>query len=175
MTTLSCNLGSKWTAEPRPWLSTTLLCNTQRPAGQSSKRYQKEWPIMKYVPKFCHNIYGIPSLWAAALEQKRRCFLKIILPSNVTYNITRSADSLRDRPHGNCQKSFFLLMQISYPYIVWNNFPKFQENRASSFWDMRQSMCMHNWGMGIPPRRGGVTRLGRYPFRKIRKSQQYPY
>ena len=42
-------------------------------------------------------------------------------------------------------------MQISYPYIVWNKFPKFQEIRASSFRDMRQSMCItvHNWGMGI--------------------------
>ena len=27
----------------------------------------------------------------------------------------------------------FLLMQISYPYIVWNNVPMFHENRASSF------------------------------------------
>ena len=36
----------------------------------------------------------------------------------------------------------FVLMQISYSYIVWNNFPKFQENRASNFWDMRQSMCV---------------------------------
>ena len=35
----------------------------------------------------------------------------------------------------------FLLIQIRCPYIVWNNFPKFQENRESSFWDMRQSMC----------------------------------
>ena len=26
-----------------------------------------------------------------------------------------------------------LLMQISYPYIVWNKVPKFHENRASSF------------------------------------------
>ena len=36
----------------------------------------------------------------------------------------------------------FLLMQISYPYIFWNNIPKFQENRVSSFWDMRKSMCV---------------------------------
>ena len=27
----------------------------------------------------------------------------------------------------------FLLLKSSYPYIVWNNVPKFQENRASSF------------------------------------------
>ena len=27
----------------------------------------------------------------------------------------------------------FVLMQIRYPYIVWNHFPKFHENRASSF------------------------------------------
>ena len=31
----------------------------------------------------------------------------------------------------------FLLMQISYPYIFWNNVPKFQENG-----DMRKSMCV---------------------------------
>ena len=31
-------------------------------------------------------------------------------------------------------------MQIRYRYNVQENFPKFQENRASSFWDMRQSM-----------------------------------
>ena len=27
----------------------------------------------------------------------------------------------------------FLLIQISYPYIVWNNFPKFQGKRAVVF------------------------------------------
>ena len=36
----------------------------------------------------------------------------------------------------------FLSMHIGYPYIVWNNFQKFQENRHSSFWDMLQSMCI---------------------------------
>ena len=35
----------------------------------------------------------------------------------------------------------FVLMQICYPYIVWN-FPKFQENHVSSFWDMGQSMSV---------------------------------
>ena len=45
-------------------------------------------------------------------------------------------------------------MQISYPYIFWNNVPKFQEIRASSFWAMRKSMCVivageyHNRGGG---------------------------
>ena len=34
----------------------------------------------------------------------------------------------------------FVLMQILYPYIVWTNFPKFQKNCASCFWDMGQSM-----------------------------------
>ena len=33
----------------------------------------------------------IPSFWAAALEKERRCFSKVILASNVTPNITRSA------------------------------------------------------------------------------------
>ena len=42
-------------------------------------------------------------------------------------------------------------MQISYPYIVLNNVREFQENRASSFWDMRQSMCVIEVGEdGIP-------------------------
>ena len=36
----------------------------------------------------------------------------------------------------------FLLMQISYLYIVWNNVPKFHGNRASCFRAMRQSMCV---------------------------------
>ena len=36
----------------------------------------------------------------------------------------------------------FLLIQISYSYIVWNNFLKFQENRVSSFWDKGKSMCI---------------------------------
>ena len=72
---------------------------------------------------------------------------------------------------------FFLLMQIRYPYIVWNNFPKFQENRSSSFWDMRQSMWVivvgkyHYSGVG-----GGAHKLDRYPFSKLKKSQEhYPY
>ena len=58
-------------------------------------------------------------------------------------------------------------MQISYPYIVWNNFPKFQENRASSFWDMGQSMCIIIvYGDTTP------GYLDRYPFWKLRKSQE---
>ena len=66
-------------------------------------------------------------------------------------------------------------MQISYPYIVWNNFRKFQENRASSFWDMRQSMCVIVVGE-YHYRRGRAHKLDRYPFGKLRKSQeQYPY
>ena len=73
----------------------------------------------------------------------------------------------------------FVLMQISYPYIVWNNFPKFQKNRARSFWNMHQSMCIIVvlpwwevllWGGRRP------HKLDRYPFRKMRKSQkQYLY
>ena len=63
----------------------------------------------------------------------------------------------------------FVLMQITYLYIVWN-FPKFQEHPASSFWDMRQRMCI------IIVVWGGAHRLDRYPFMKMRKSQeQYPY
>ena len=55
-------------------------------------------------------------------------------------------------------------MQISYPYIVWNNVPKFHENRASSFWAMRQSMCVI---VVSPPTPGaGAHKLDRYPFRK---------
>ena len=74
----------------------------------------------------------------------------------------------------------FALMQISYPNIIWNNFPKFQENRASSFWDVRQSMCIIVvWGYhpkGPWGGEGGSHRQDRYPFRKMRKSQeQYPY
>ena len=61
----------------------------------------------------------------------------------------------------------FLVMQISYPYIVWNNFPKFQENRASNFRDMRQSMCIIVvWG-NYPRGEGGSHKLDRYPFRKM--------
>ena len=40
----------------------------------------------------------IPSLWATALETDRRCFSKVILASNVTPNITRSADSFNTVP-----------------------------------------------------------------------------
>ena len=53
------------------------------------------------------------------------------------------------------ERHVFLLMQISYPYIAFNNVPLFQENRASSFWDMRQSMCVivvegyHYRGWGV--------------------------
>ena len=40
-------------------------------------------------------------------------------------------------------KSHVLLsMQFSYPCVVWNNIPKFHENCASSFWAMKQSMCV---------------------------------
>ena len=69
---------------------------------------------------------------------------------------------------------FFLLMQINYPYIVWNNVAKFHENRASSFCAMRQSMCE----IVVSPMWGdtalwaGAHKLDRYPFRKMRKSQE---
>ena len=45
-------------------------------------------------------------------------------------------------------------MQISYPYNFGNNVPKFQESRASSFWDMRKNM--------------GVIAVGEYHYRGVR-------
>ena len=53
-------------------------------------------------------------------------------------------------------------MQISYNYIVWNNVPKFLENRASSFWAMRQSMWVIivvslKWGLPATLEGGGRT------------------
>ena len=45
----------------------------------------------------------------------------------------------------------FLLMQISYPYIFWNNVPKIEENQLNSFCDMCKSMC--------------VIVVGEYPYR----------
>ena len=45
-----------------------------------------------------------------------------------------AGDDFKGIAHLEMAKSHvFVLMQISYPYIVWNNFPKFQENCASSF------------------------------------------
>ena len=70
-------------------------------------------------------------------------------------NINRLRGSLTRK----WQKAFFLLVQISHPYVVWNNFPKFQENRSSSFWDMRQSMCVIVvGGYHYRGRAGGVIR-----------------
>ena len=57
----------------------------------------------------------------------------------------------------------FMLMQISYPYIFWNNVTKFQENCASSFWDMRKSMRVI---VVVEYQGGGAHKLDRYPFRK---------
>ena len=45
----------------------------------------------------CQDFLMIPSLWAAALETERRRFSKVILASNVTPNITRSAETLPQR------------------------------------------------------------------------------
>ena len=58
--------------------------------------------------------------------------------------------NLRGTPWKKQQKLF--LTQISYPYIVWNNVPKFNENCASSFWAMHQSMCVSvvSTKLGIP-------------------------
>ena len=48
--------------------------------------------------------------------------------------VTTKVYEIKEIAHLEIAKSHvFLLMQISYPYIVWNNFPKFQENCASSF------------------------------------------
>ena len=41
----------------------------------------------------CQDFHRIPSLWEAALETERRCFLKVIFESNVTHKVTRSSDS----------------------------------------------------------------------------------
>ena len=86
----------------------------------------------------------------------------------IEYDITKLA-KFKGIAHLVMAKSHaFVLMQISYPYIVWDNFPKFQENHASNFWDMRQSMGIigHYWGMGIPNQGGGrVHWLDRYLFR----------
>ena len=69
-------------------------------------------------------------------------------------------------------------MQISYPYIVWNNVTKFHENRASNFWAFRQIKYV---GIVVLPEGdttlgAGPNKLDRYPFIKMRKWQeQYPY
>ena len=68
-------------------------------------------------------------------------------------------------------KSCFLLMQISYPYIVWKNVPKFHENRASSFLSYAPK-CARNCGVTIvwdTTLGAGAHKLYRYPFRKMRK------
>ena len=49
----------------------------------------------------------------------------------VTFSMTRKC--YWDHIQENSKKSCFLLMQINYPYIVWNNVPKFHENHDSSF------------------------------------------
>ena len=46
----------------------------------------------------CQDFLMIPSLWAAALEKERMFFSKVILASNATSNITRSADSFSTVP-----------------------------------------------------------------------------
>ena len=68
-----------------------------------------------------------------------------------------------------------LLMQISYPFIVWNNVPKFHENRVGSFRAMRQSLCVYCGvtKVGDTTLGAGAHKLDRYPFRKMRKSQEH--
>ena len=64
-------------------------------------------------------------------------------------------------------------MNIHYCYIVWNNVQKFHENRAISFWAMRQSMCASVVAAHF---RAGAQKLDHYKFRKMRKSEeQYPF
>ena len=60
-------------------------------------------------------------------------------------------------------------MQISYPYIVWNNVPKFYENRVSSFWDMHQSMCVSvvSPKLGDTTSGAGAYELDCSPFRNL--------
>ena len=93
----------------------------------------------------------------------------LCLEPHDTYILFRAVFS-----HVNIKWFFFFrcpipLMKISYLLIVWNNFPKYQENHASSFWDMSQSMCIivvrryRHRG----PWEGGVHRLDCYLFRKI--------
>ena len=56
------------------------------------------------------------------------------------------------------EKVMFLLMQIRYLNIVWNDVPKFHENHVSRFWDMRQSMCIIVLGGYHSRGRGAQTR-----------------
>ena len=46
----------------------------------------------------CQDFLMIPSLRAAVLETERRCFSNVIVATNVTPNITRSADSFSTVP-----------------------------------------------------------------------------
>ena len=46
----------------------------------------------------CQEFLVIPILWAVALDTERRCFSEVILASNVTTNMTRSAGSFSAVP-----------------------------------------------------------------------------
>ena len=68
--------------------STTLQNSAPKRAEQNPKSSSEEATYLSWNTR--KDFHKIPSLREAALETKRRCFLKIILESNVTANITKS-------------------------------------------------------------------------------------
>ena len=90
-------------------LSTTLLCNTPRPAGHS---YKTDHRSSDWLWNTRQDFLMVPTLWAAAMETERRCFSKVILASNVTPSITISADNFSKVP---ANQWGWLVMNCAWP------------------------------------------------------------
>ena len=69
-------------------------------------KHRKHLPGSNLSCNTCQDFLKIPSLREAPLETERRCYLKVILESNVTRKITRLSDSFSTVPtivnEGDC-------------------------------------------------------------------------
>ena len=123
--------------------------------GKSRRRMTSEW-----------QINGLSGLLAVKMIRQQISPTDLLAHHSTTLLISGGNDEfelniadLRDR---SVKKQHFL-MQISHPYIAWNNV-KIHENRASSFWAMRQSMCV---SVVLP--KWGIPLRGRGPVKNHRR------
>ena len=92
-------------AGPIDYTASSLRCVStaeHHTADQYSKmgrtKHRKHLPRNNLSWNTRQDFLKIPSLWEAALEIEWRCFSKLILESNVTPKISRSADSFSTVP-----------------------------------------------------------------------------
>ena len=83
-----------------------------------------------------HYFLKIPSLWEAALETGLRWFSKVVLESNVTPKISRSADSCSTVPPIVNEGDWGYIvrdLETILDYLIWSQFSR-KHNYKKKYW-----------------------------------------